>query len=66
MTTPDLRQETETEVVKPLLNDFWRSKGNSVGHSERKKKRWDDNIKDGQGWTLPTQLGQAKTELCIN
>ena len=27
----------------------------------RQKKRWEDNIKCGQVWTLPAQLGQLKT-----
>ena len=27
----------------------------------RQKKRWEDNIKSGQEWTLPVQLGQLKT-----
>ena len=27
----------------------------------RQKKRWEDNIKGGQEWTLPAQLGQLKT-----
>ena len=27
----------------------------------RQKKRWEDNIKSGQEWTLPAQLGQLKT-----
>ena len=29
--------------------------------SGRQKKRWEDNTKNGQGWTLPAQLGQLKT-----
>ena len=27
----------------------------------RQKKRWEDNKKSGQEWTLPAQLGQLKT-----
>ena len=27
----------------------------------RQKKRWEDNIKEGIGMTLPAQLGQLKT-----
>ena len=27
----------------------------------RQKKRWEDNIKEWQEWTLPAQLGQLKT-----
>ena len=29
----------------------------------RRKKRWEDNIRNGQGWTLLAQLGQLKTEV---
>ena len=33
------RHLIEIQVVWPHVNVFWLSKGNSAGHSERKKKR---------------------------
>ena len=54
-------------MVWPCLKVFWFSKDNPTGHSERKKKkrqqkkRWEDNFKSGQEWTLPAELGQLKT-----
>ena len=47
-------------MVWPCLKVFWFSMNTTTGQSERKKKkRWEDNIKE---WTLPAQLGQLKTE----
>ena len=49
------------------LYDFWFSKDNPTGHSERKKKKrqTEEEVgrlsKSGQEWTLPAQLGQLKT-----
>ena len=35
--TPDFGQETETNTVCPRFKDFWFSKDNPTGHSERTK-----------------------------
>ena len=29
----------------------------------RQKKRWEEILRSGQGWTLPAQQGQLKTGL---
>ena len=42
-------QEMKTKVVWSCLKVFWFSKDNSTGHSEWKKKRWEDNIKEWTG-----------------
>ena len=57
--TPDLGQETEVEMVLPLLNVFWLSKDNRTGLSEREilKKRMEVSIKECYGRTFLIQLG---------
>ena len=44
-------------LVKTIIQDTFKGKR----ERGRQKKRWEDNIKSGQEWTLPAQLGQLKT-----
>ena len=57
-------------MVRPRFKVFWLSKDNFTGHCDRKKKRqteeemgrqYERMDRNGQEWTLQTQLGQLKT-----
>ena len=57
----------ETEVVWSHLNVFFLSKGNSTGHSKRKKKkkdrqkkRWEDSIKEWIGMDFASSTMAAE------
>ena len=47
--------------IYSLERDGLRPKKQHDERRGRQKKRWGDNIKSGQEWTLPSQLGQLET-----
>ena len=54
-------------MVWPCLKVFWFSKDNPTGHSERKmkkggrrKKRWEDNIKEWTGMNFASSARAAE------
>ena len=58
--TPDLGQETETEVVRPHLKDFWLSKG----HSEKKKILLTDEEMEINLVEILQELAESEHKAC--